>query len=120
MSRLTDHEAIRLACLAQPSATEDLPFGPEVLAFRVGGKIWALLALENQPPTINLKCDPARAITLRDQYPAITPGYHMNKQHWNTLRLDGTLPDGLVLELIAHSYDLIRSSLPRRAQAELG
>lgn len=117
---MTDHEAIRLACLAQPHTTEDLPFGPEVLAFRIGGKIWGLLALDNQPPTLNLKCEPTRALELRAQHPAITPGYHMNKQHWNTLRLDGSLPDALVLELIAHSYALIRGSLPRRAQAELG
>ena len=116
---MSDHESVRLACLAQPSTTEDLPFGPEVLAFRISGKIWALLALDAQPPTLNLKCDPARALELRAQHPAITPGYHMNKRHWNTLTLDGSLPEALVRALIAHSYALVRASLPRRAQAEL-
>jgi len=119
VSAITDHESARLACLAQAAATEDLPFGPDVIAFRIGGKIFALLALSNQPPTMNLKCDPERAIALRAQHPAIAPGYHMNKRMWNTLTLDGTLPDALVHELIAHSYALIRSSLPRKQQAEL-
>lgn len=117
---MTDHESIRAECLALPGVTEDLPFGPEVLVFRVAGKIFALLALDSQPPTVNLKCEPAKAIALREAYAAITPGYHMNKQHWNTLVLDGSLPASLVRRLIWHSYARIHASLPKKVQAELG
>ena len=115
-----DLEAFRIRCLAYPGVTEGFPFGPDVLVFKVAGKMFALLALEGIPPTANLKCDPERAITLRESHDAITPGYHMNKQHWNTVRLDGALPAALVEELLDHSFTLIASKLPKKTRRELG
>ncbi len=94
-------------CLDKPGAEETYPFGPEATVFKVGGKMFALTPAMDSPDSINLKCDPTRATMLRQQYPEITPGYHMNKQHWNTLDLSGGLPDDLVRELIDHSYDLV-------------
>lgn len=102
--------------LSKPGATEETPFGPNTLVYKVGGKMFALAAPDAVPPSINLKCDPERAVELRDTYPAITPGYHMNKRHWNTLTLDGSLPPELVAECIDHSFELVVSSLPRAAR----
>ena len=114
-----DFEAFRDRCLTLPGVTEGFPFGPDVLVFKVAGKMFALLALEAIPPTANLKCDPERAIELRDAYDGITPGYHMNKQLWNTLTLDRSLDRELVWELVQHSYDLIVASLTKKARAAL-
>jgi predicted DNA-binding protein (MmcQ/YjbR family) len=94
-------------CLAKPGAEETTPFGPDHLVYKVGGKMFALTSPDEFPPRVNLKCDPERALELRDRYEAIIPGYHMNKRHWNTLILDGTLPDTLVRDLIDHSYQLV-------------
>lgn len=94
-------------CLSKHGVEETLPFGPEVLVYKVGGKIFALTAPDVFPPSVNLKCDPDRSIELRDRYEAITPGYHMNKRHWNTIVLDGGVPSELIRELIDHSYDLV-------------
>jgi predicted DNA-binding protein (MmcQ/YjbR family) len=106
-------------CIRLPGFSEDLPFGPEVLAFRVGGKIFALMDVDLFV-SVNLKCDPERAIELREQYPGITPGYHMNKQHWNTVLCDGSVPHKLLLELAEHSYALVRASLPKKVRDGLG
>ena len=100
-------ERFRETMLSYPETTEETPFGPEVLVYKVAGKIFATLAPEEVPVPMNLKCDPERAVVLRDEHEAIEPGYHMNKRHWNTLRLDGTLSDNLVLELIRHSFDRV-------------
>jgi predicted DNA-binding protein (MmcQ/YjbR family) len=94
-------------CLAKPGAEETTPFGPDHLVYKVGGKIFGLTSPDDFPPRVNLKCDPERALELRDRYDAIIPGYHMNKRHWNTLILDGSLPDKLIRELIDHSYLLV-------------
>ena len=94
-------------CLAKPGAEETTPFGPDYLVYKVGGKMFALTSPDEFPPRVNLKCDPERALELRDRYEAIIPGYHMNKRHWNTLILDGSLPDQLIRELIDHSYQLV-------------
>jgi predicted DNA-binding protein (MmcQ/YjbR family) len=102
-------------CLGKPGASENYPFGPEVTVFKVAGKMFALTPADEQPRTINLKCDPVRAQILRQEYPEITPGYHMNKTHWNTLDLTGNLPDDLVKELIDHSYELV---MPKRRRIE--
>lgn len=103
-----------IACfLAKPGAEESTPFGPDVLVYKVGGKAFALTVPDRFPARINLKCDPERALILRDEHEAILPGYHMNKRHWNTLLLDGSLPTTLVRELIDHSYDLIVAALPK-------
>lgn len=99
--------------LEKPGAEETTPFGPDVLVYKVAGKMFALTVPDDFPARINLKCDPDRSVVLRDEYSAIAPGYHMNKRHWNTVTLDGSLPSPLVRELIDHSYDLVVASLPK-------
>lgn len=101
-----DIERFREHCLAKPGVTEDLPFGPDTLVFRVRGKLFALCDV-NTFDGINLKCDPERAVELRERYPGIVPGYHMNKRHWNTVATDGSVPERLILELTDHSYTLV-------------
>jgi predicted DNA-binding protein (MmcQ/YjbR family) len=108
------------ACLALPAAEETYPFGDEVAVFKVGGKMFALVPLSGEADSVNLKCDPARALELRDAYPAIRPGYHQDKRHWNTVDLDGSLEDDVVRGLVADSYDLVVAGLPRRVRDELG
>jgi predicted DNA-binding protein (MmcQ/YjbR family) len=105
-------------CAAKPGVSWDTPFGPDVLVFRVAGKIFALAPLD-EFSTINLKCDPERAIDLRERYPGIVPGYHMNKKHWNTVEVTGSVPRKLLLELIDHSYELVKASLLKKLQAQL-
>ena len=101
-------------CLTKPDATEDTPFGPENLVFKVGGKMFALASLDDVPPRVNLKCDPERALDLRDRYEEVQPGYHMNKKHWNTVELGGRIPDAELREMIDHSYELVVARLPKR------
>jgi len=113
-------DAFREYCLKKPRVTEGLPFGPENIVFKVGGKMFALLALDEIPPAANLKCDPDRALELRDRYEEVTPGYHMNKKHWNTVQLVGAIPDSEIRQMIDHSYDLVVQSLPRAARERLG
>ncbi|WP_186757476.1 MmcQ/YjbR family DNA-binding protein [Echinicola salinicaeni] len=105
-------------CLAKSGVTEDTPFGPETLCFKVGGKIFAItdIALFE---SVNLKCDPERAVELREHYSGIIPGYHMNKKHWNTVSSKGDVPDRLILELVDHSYNLIFKGLPKKLQNEI-
>ena len=107
-------------CLCLPSAEETTPFGPEVLVYKVGGKMFAATVPEEHPPRINLKCDPERSLELRDEHPGILPGWHMNKRHWNTVRTDGSVPHRLLLELARHSYELVRASLPGKLRDALG
>lgn len=107
-------------CLALPHVEETTPFGPDVLVYKVGGKMFALATPEEIPHSVNLKCDPERAIDLRDRYEDIIPGFHMNKRHWNTIALGGRLPTKLVRELIDHSYQLVVASLTRKVRDELG
>ena len=99
--------------LAKPGSEPGYPFGPGTLVFKVGGKMFALLGEDSRPWTINLKCHPDEALALRAAYHAIAPGYHQDKRHWNTLTLDGSLPDSLVRELIDQSYDLVFRGLSR-------
>jgi predicted DNA-binding protein (MmcQ/YjbR family) len=106
--------------LAKTGAEETTPFGPDVLVYKVAGKMFALTLPDDCPSRINLKCDPERAVLLRDEHPAIRPGYHMNKRHWNTVVLDGSLPSSLVRELIDHSYDLVVAALPKSQRGKLG
>jgi len=111
-------EHYRSYCLAKPMTTESLPFDDNTLVFKVNGKMFALtgLALFN---SINLKCDPERAIQLREEYSAIIGGYHMNKKHWNTVTMDGSLSDSFIEELIDHSYDLVVASFSKAVRAEI-
>lgn len=104
--------------LAMPATEECQPFGPDALVYKVGGKMFALLMIGESEPVarLNLKCDPGRARELRETHDAIGPGYHMNKRHWNTLVLDGSLPPALVAELIEHSRALVVAGLPKRVR----
>ena len=113
-------DLVRDYLLSKPSAVEDFPFGPEVMVFKVGGKMFATLAYEESPARMNLKCDPERAIELREQYAGVEPGYHMNKKHWNTIVLDGEIPRQEVFAMVDHSYALVAKSLPKAARAKLG
>jgi len=115
-----DAAELRGCCLGYAGAVEDFPFGPEHSVFKVRGKMFALSALERSPLEVSLKCDPELAVELRAGYPAIRPGYHLNKRHWNTVTLDGSLPGQLVRDMVEDSYDLVVSSLPKRVQHELG
>jgi predicted DNA-binding protein (MmcQ/YjbR family) len=110
-------DELRRRCLARPGAWEDFPFGPETSVFKVGSKLFAISALDAQPLTVSLKCDPEVAVALRARHPSIQPGYHLNKRHWNTVTLDGSLDADQVTALIDDSYDLVVSSL-RRAERE--
>lgn len=107
-------ESFRAHCLGKPGATEGTPFGPDNIVFKVKGKMFALLAFEEVPPRANLKCDPDLALELRDRYEQVEPGYHMNKKHWNTVVLDGVIPEREIRKMIDHSYDLVVESLPKK------
>jgi len=111
-------EEIRLFCLSKPGVTESFPFDGVTLVFKVKNKMFALLSLDNTHG-ISLKCDPERAIELREKYPAIIPGYHLNKKLWNTIGLDDSISPALIKELIDHSYELIVESLPKKLKEEL-
>ena len=113
-----DIETFRLYCLAKPGVSEHLPFDDRTLVFKVGGKMFALCDVE-EFDGVNLKCDPERAVELREQYDAVMPGYHMNKAHWNTVKVDGDVNGRMLQELIDHSYELIVSSLPKREREKL-
>jgi predicted DNA-binding protein (MmcQ/YjbR family) len=114
-----DATDLRKWCLRQPGAIEDFPFGPEHSVFKVAGKIFALSTLDRTPLAVSVKCEPELAVDLRRTYPAIRPGYHLNKRHWNTITLDGSLDDQLVRDLVQDSYDLIVSALPKRVREQL-
>ena len=115
-----DAAGLRTWCLQQPGATEEFPFGPEHSVFMVAGKMFALSALERTPLQVSVKCEPELAEALRRSYRAIAPGYHLNKRHWNTITLDGSLSDRLVCDLVEDSYDLVVSALPARVREQLG
>ena len=100
--------------LSFPASVEEMPFGPEVLVYKVAGKLFALLSWQDEPMSINLKCEPNLALQLRDTYPQVTAGYHMNKKHWNTVIADGSLSYALLKEMIDHSYHLVTQSLPKK------
>lgn len=111
-------EEIRDYCNAKKGVTESFPFDEVTLVFKAGGKMFALVSLDGEL-SINLKCDPERAVDLRERYSSVEPGYHMNKIHWNTVKIDGKIPDKLIYEWIDHSYELIIDSLPETKRARL-
>ncbi|MEI6823200.1 MAG: MmcQ/YjbR family DNA-binding protein [Bacteroidota bacterium] len=111
-------EELREYCLAKKGVTESFPFDEATLVFKVSGKMFALTDLVDAF-SVNLKCDPEKAIELREQYPCVIPGYHMNKQHWNTVVIDGSVNDKLLKEWIDQSYDLIVKSLTKKQQQEI-
>ncbi len=108
-------EELREYCLSLKGATEDLPFDDETLVFKVAGKMFGLMSLDGQL-SLNLKNEPEKNIELREQYSCIKPGYHMSKIHWNTVEIDGSLPDDMVKTLIDESYDLVVMKLTRHEQ----
>ncbi len=111
-------EDIRNYCLSKTGSSESLPFDDVTLVFKVLNKIFALTNLDGDL-TINLKCNPEKAIALREQYPAVNPGYHMNKKHWNTVSIDGSINENLIVKWIDHSYDLVINSLTVKQRKEL-
>lgn len=111
-------EFFRSYCLAKYGVTEDSPFGEDTLCFRVGGKIFALLNMDSFQ-YVNLKCDPERAFELREAFGGITPGFHMNKKHWNSVSVSGNVPDQLILTLVDHSYELVFGSLSQKTKFQL-
>jgi predicted DNA-binding protein (MmcQ/YjbR family) len=113
-------EKLRDLCLSFNAVVEDFPFNPETSVFKVLGKMFALSNLGARPLTVNLKCDPEDAVRLRADHPGlIIPGYHMNKRHWNTVTVDGDLPERMVRELVEDSYDLVVAGLPRAERLRL-
>ena len=113
-------EELRDYCLSLPHVTEDMPFGEDFLVFRIANRIFALMNLNRVPMSVSLKCDPERAIELREQYPdKIIAGYHLNKKHWNTVLLEG-LPPALIKEMIQHSYDQVLAKVPKKEREVLG
>ena len=107
-------ESFRKYCLSKKGVTEDTPFDETTLVFRVGGKIFALTDIERIPFRFNLKCKPELALELREKYECVTPGWHMNKKHWNTVEPDANISDKAIIEMISHSYELVLSSLPKK------
>jgi predicted DNA-binding protein (MmcQ/YjbR family) len=105
-------------CLGKACATEGTPFGPTVLVFKVSDKMFALATLDEVPTTVNLKCDPDLALELRDRYEQVTPGYHMNKKHWNTVEIESGIPDPELQKMIDHSYDLVAKRM-RKPKAKV-
>ena len=115
-------DELRAACLALPGAREERPFSraPDLTTFKVGGKVFALSRLSGpESLRVSLKCEPEVAVGLRAEHPAILPGYHLDKRHWNTVLLDGSLPDRMVVDMIEDSYDLVFARLPKARQAEI-
>jgi predicted DNA-binding protein (MmcQ/YjbR family) len=111
-------ETLRDYCLTKKGTTEEFPFDDVTLVLKVAGKMFALIPLDAEP-SISLKCDPERAISLREEYPAIQPAWHFNKKHWNMIFFDGSLSEKFLHKLIDHSYELVVSGLPKKLREEL-
>ncbi len=113
-------EELREYCLSKKGTAESFPFDSETLVFKVMGKMYALTGLGSNPVEFNTKCDPEKAIELREQYSCVLPGFHMNKNHWNTIVCDGTVNDKILKQWIDHSYELVVKSLTKKQREELG
>jgi predicted DNA-binding protein (MmcQ/YjbR family) len=113
-------EEFRDYCLSKNQVTESFPFDEDTLVFKVAGKMFALVSLEKRPVTVNLKCDPEKALELREEYEEISPGYHMSKIHWNTVTIDGSLSNKLIMELTDDSYNLVVKGMSKKKQKDLG
>lgn len=111
-------ETLREYCISKPAVTEGFPFGEDTLVFKVGGKMFLLIGL-SEGDRFNVKCDPELAAGLREQYSEVQPGYHMNKTHWNTVFMSGSLTDKQLSDMVDHSYTLVLKSLPKKLQAEI-
>ena len=113
-----DLEKLRKHCLKKKGVTEEFPFGEDTLVFKVMNKMFCLTDI-NLGESINLKCEPEKAIILREEYEEILPGFHMNKKHWNTVSLEGTLRDNFILDMVDESYDLVVNGLTKSQKEEL-
>ena len=111
-------ESLREYCLSKPGAEETLPFGPDVIVFKIGGKAFLLLPLDTEQLQFNVKCDPGLAVELREQFACVLPGYHMNKKHWNTIVVDGSVSSKQLKDWIDHSFDLIVSKSAKSRQVK--
>lgn len=107
-------ETLREYCLSNPGVEETLPFGPDTLVYKVNGKIFLLTGLNEEQLSFNVKCDPDLAMELREQYASVLPGYHMNKKHWNTILVDGSVSSKILKDWIDHSYDLVSRSSSKK------
>ncbi|MGC2168988.1 MAG: MmcQ/YjbR family DNA-binding protein [Acidimicrobiales bacterium] len=112
-------DALAKRLLSFPETSEEQPFGPDVDVYKVVGKIFAILSPDSEPPRISLKCDPLLALELRHEYAAVIPGYHLNKDHWNTVTLDGTVPARELKSMILHSYEQVVGGLPKSVRERL-
>ncbi len=112
-------EELRAYCISKKAVEECLPFGPETLVFKVMGKVFLLTGLDSSPLQFNVKCNPEKAIELREKYPCVQPGYHMNKKHWNTIIVDGSVSKKQLHEWITDSYNLVITGLPKTQQKNL-
>jgi predicted DNA-binding protein (MmcQ/YjbR family) len=115
-----DPKALQALCLSFPGAEETFPFGPDTSVFKVAGKMFALSRLRADTLRVSLKCEPPLAEQLRAVHPAVTPGYHLNKRHWNTVTIDGSLPEDMISDMVEDSYDLVVSKLPQAQRRALG
>jgi predicted DNA-binding protein (MmcQ/YjbR family) len=113
-------DEFRHHCLGFPGSEETFPFGPQTSVFKVGGKMFALSRLARRPLEVSMKCEPLLAQQLREAHRAVLPGYHLNRRHWNTVVVDGSLPDQMIKDMIEDSYDLVVSQLPASRRRELG
>ena len=113
-------ETLRDFCLDLPGVTEELPFGPDTLVFKVMGKVFLLTPIDGVKPQFNAKCDPEKAEELREKYSDVLPGYHMNKKHWNTVFITGNISSDVLFSWVKDSYDLVVNSLPKKDKATLG
>ena len=109
-----DIESIRMYCILKKAVTECMPFDDKTLVFKVAGKIFALAVLDTHPLRLNLKCDPEKAIDLRERLESVRPGYHSNKKHWNTIEVNGEIPEKVIYKLIDHSYNLVIAKLTKK------
>jgi predicted DNA-binding protein (MmcQ/YjbR family) len=112
-------ETLQHYCLSKKGVTESFPFGPDTLVFKVGEKLFLLASLDEVPLQFNVKCDPDEAVQLRDTYNCVVPGYHMNKKHWNTIVVDGSVSDKQLQQWIDASYNLVFDSLPKKLKQEI-
>jgi predicted DNA-binding protein (MmcQ/YjbR family) len=115
-----NRDELRDLCLQLRGSEETFPFGLATSVFKVAGKMFALSALDAEPLSVSLKCEPVLAEQLRERHPAITGGYHLNKRHWNTVTIDGSLPDSMIADMVEDSYDLVVSALPAARRRALG
>ncbi|HEY4023099.1 MAG TPA: MmcQ/YjbR family DNA-binding protein [Pseudonocardiaceae bacterium] len=112
-------EQVAALALGMAEVTEERPFGPDVDVYKVAGKVFVIAGAREDPPRVTLKCEPSLAVHLREQYPAVTPGYHTNKRLWNTVLLDGSIPSDEIEDMVEHSYRQVIASLPKATQARL-